>query len=78
MPTNYVNRPLITYLAFCIGNVGLALAATGGPGSYARCYVVIIRLVENLFYQLLVDQVSMQLYRVVEWLNAMPWQMWLM
>jgi hypothetical protein len=39
---------------------------------------VIIRLVENLFYQLLVDQVSMQLYRVVEWLNAMPWQMWLM
>lgn len=32
------------------------------------------RIVEDLLFQMLVDQVMSQLHHLIEWLNTIPWQ----
>jgi len=34
------------------------------------------RIVEDLLFQMLIDQVLTQIYRLIEWLNTAPWQVW--
>jgi hypothetical protein len=34
------------------------------------------RVVEDLLFQVLIDQVMTQIYHLIEWLNTAPWQVW--
>jgi len=34
------------------------------------------RVVEDLLFQILIDQVMTQIYHLIAWLNAMPWEVW--
>ena len=35
------------------------------------------RFFEDLLFQMLIDQVLKQMHHLIEWLNTMPWQVWL-
>lgn len=34
------------------------------------------RIIEDLMFQMLIDQVLKQVYHLIERLNTMPWQVW--
>jgi hypothetical protein len=34
------------------------------------------RIIEDLLFQMLIDQALKQIYQLIEWLNTMPWQVW--
>lgn len=34
------------------------------------------RIIEELLFQILTDQVMTFVSRLIEWLNTMPWQAW--
>ena len=34
------------------------------------------RIVEDLLFQMLIDQMMSRIYYLIDWLNAMPWQGW--
>ena len=34
------------------------------------------RILEDLLFQILIDQGMKQIYYLIEWLNTMPWQVW--
>lgn len=35
------------------------------------------RIIEDLFFQLLIDQVLTQIYHLIDWLNTTPWCVWI-
>jgi len=37
---------------------------------------VIIRFVEELLFQMLIEQMVKQIHYVIDWLSAFPWQLW--
>jgi hypothetical protein len=68
--TNYVS-----HLSFKRSEIGLR--DTGDlPVRLARCSVVIIRFVEELLFQMLIEQMVKQIQYVIDWLSAFPWQVW--
>ena len=34
------------------------------------------RIIEELIFQMIADQVLKQIYHLIEWLNMTPWQVW--
>ena len=34
------------------------------------------RIVEDLLFQMLIDQVMTRIYLLIEWLNTSPWHVW--
>lgn len=35
------------------------------------------RIFEELLFQILIDLVMTRMHQLVDWLNTMPWQVWL-
>ena len=35
------------------------------------------QLIQSVLFQMLSDQVTKQIYHLIEWLNTTPWQVWL-
>lgn len=38
--------------------------------------MVIIRIFEDLFLQMLVEQMIKNIHRAIGWLSALPWELW--
>lgn len=35
------------------------------------------RIIEDLLFQILIDQLMTQICHLIDWLNTMPWQVWI-
>jgi hypothetical protein len=39
--------------------------------------VLMKRVIEDLLFQMLIDQLSVLIYNLTDWINTAPWQVWL-